>query len=236
MKKLVTTLCTVAALAVVANAAFAANSVRISQVWSGGGSSTSTATYNVDYVELFNFSGAAVNVGGWTIEYGSATGNWGSSASNYFAFPAGISIAPCSYLLVQLGPAGTSGLALPVTPDLVTTNISAAQGSGKFGLFNTLQANVACGAEAAGSLVDKVAYGTANCAEGTAVATLTNTTAAVRQGGGTVDSDDNSADFVSPPPAVASVTIHNSASGQNVNCLVVPSMNSTWGHVKSIYR
>jgi uncharacterized protein len=233
VKKLVTTLSALLALTLVASVSLAANSVRISQAYGGGGGS---GTYLYDYVELFNNSGVPANVGGWVLEYGSATGNWGSSASNYFTLPAGTTIAPCSYLLIQLGPAGTAGLALPVTPDLVTANISASQSSGKFGLFNTLQANVACGAEAAGSLVDKVAFGTANCAEGAAVATLTNSTAAVRLGGGTVDSDNNAADFVNPPPAVSSVAIHNAASAQNVDCLVVPSMNHTWGSLKSIYR
>lgn len=232
MKKLVTTVLTVAALALVANASFAANAVRISQAYGGGGGS---GTYTYDYVELFNSSGVAVNVGGWAVEYGSPTGNWGSSATNYYVLPAGTTIQPCSYLLIQLGSAGTAGVALPVTPDLVSSNISAGQTNGKIGLFNAVQANVACGAEAAGTLVDKVAYGTANCWEGAAAcAALTNATTAVRGNGGMTDTDNNNTDFSAQP--TPGLTIHNSQSGANAACLATPSMKGTWGALKSIYR
>ena len=56
----------VAALVLVANASFAANAVRISEVYSGGAGGS--ATYLRDYVELFNSSGSPVNVGGWALE------------------------------------------------------------------------------------------------------------------------------------------------------------------------
>lgn len=220
------------ATAISAAAAFAANPVRISQVYGGGGGSTGTYLY--DYVELFNNSGSSVNIGGWVLEYGSATGNWASSTSNAFTFPAGTTIGPCKYILVQLGPAGTVGAALPVTPDYTTANISASATNGKVGLFNALNSNLACGSELAGTLVDKVAYGTANCAEGTATAALTSTTTDVRNGAGTVDTDNNSADFAQV--ASGSVTLHNSSSPANIGCLATPTNAQTWGSIKTIYR
>lgn len=230
MKKLVTTLCAVAALALVAQSAFAANAVRISQVYGGGGGS---GTYLYDFVELFNSSGSPVNMGGWALEYGSATGNWGSATTNYFVLPANTIIQPCSYLLIQTGAAGTGGVALPITPDLITGNISASATSGKVALFTSLQSNVAC--LAAPVAVDKVAYGTANCWEGAAaVGALTNASVAVRNLAGMTDTDSNVADF-SIVTATATV-LHNAASGANTSCLSTPSMNSTWGRVKSIYR
>ncbi len=231
MKKLVTMVLTVAALALVAQASFAANAVRISKVYGGGGGS---GTYTHDFVELFNYSNSPIDISGWAVEYGSATGNWGSSTGNYFVLPVGTTIQPCSYLLIQCGAAGTAGVAIPVTPDLVTPNISASQSSGKIGLFNVLQANVACGSEAPGSLVDKVAYGTANCAEGAVVPGVSNTTAVVRNNNGISDTDNNVADFT--VAAVNSVTIFNAASGANAMCLATPSMKNTWGALKSIYR
>ena len=233
MKKLVTTLCTVAALAVVANVSFAANPVRISQVWSGGGSSTITSTYNVDYVELFNFSGVAVNVSGWTIEYGSATGNWGSSSANIFTFPANTFIQPCKYLLVQLGTPSTGGGPLPVAADFSGT-LAMGAAAGKVALFNAVNTNLACGAELPGTLVDKVNWGaTANCPE---VAPITSGTlginaGAARNNGGGTDTDNNNNDFT-----VGLLVPRNSASPANVNCLSVPAMNSTWGQLKTIYR
>src|SRR5215470_17809365 len=78
MKKLAITFIAIVALA---SSAFASNAVRISQVYSGGGASTGTPTYNKDYIELFNNSGSPVNIGDWVLEYGSAAGNWGSAAT-----------------------------------------------------------------------------------------------------------------------------------------------------------
>ncbi|MFM7808155.1 MAG: lamin tail domain-containing protein, partial [Planctomycetota bacterium] len=69
--------------------------VKISQIYGGGGSTTGGPTYNKDYVEIFNSSSSPVNIGGWAIEYGSATGTWGSSTSAIFTFPAGTTIQPC---------------------------------------------------------------------------------------------------------------------------------------------
>ena len=37
-------------------------------------------------------------------------------------------------------------------------------------------------------------------------------------------------------PSTATALPRNSASPANVNCLATPSMSSTWGALKSIYR
>lgn len=196
--------------------AFAASAadVRISQVYGGGGATAGTPTYKKDFIELFNSGAAPVNISGWVLEYGSATGNWGSSTSNYYTFPKGTIIQPCKYLLIACGTSGTTGGDLPVTADIVTTNINMSASNGKVGLFNALNANLACGSEIAGTLVDKVSYGTANCAEGTAVAALTNTTGAARNGGGMADTDNNQADFA----IVTAPVPRNAASAANPNC------------------
>ena len=233
MKKLATTFGVLAVLALAAAPSFAANAVRISQVFSGGGGTT-TSTFGQDYVELFNNSGAAVNIGGWTIEYGSATGNWGSSASNIFTFPANTLIQSCKYILVGVGTTGTGGGAISPTPDFNQSggpNLSASAG-GKVALFNAVNTNLPCGSELAGTLVDKMAYGTGNCPEVTATAALNNTNAAVRNGGGTVDTDNNVSNFT----LVTNAVPRNSASPANAACLSTPTSRSTWGSVKSIYR
>lgn len=229
MKKIVTTL---ALLACCAAPALAANAVRISQVYGGGGG-TGAATYKQDYVELFNNSGVPVNIGGWVIEYGSAAGNWGSSATNYFTIPVGTVIQPCKYLSFGFGTVGTGGGNFPIALDFINTagpNMSAT--GGKVGLFNALNANVPCGSELAGTLVDKVAYGTANCAEVTAVAALSITTGAVRNGAGTADTDNNLNDFT----VVSNPVPRNAASSANPTCAATPTHTSTWGSIKSIYR
>ena len=226
MKKLVTTL---ALLAICSTSAFAANSVRISQVYGGGGSGT--AAYLNDYVELFNSSGTAVDLSGWALEYGSATGNWGSSALNIFTFPQGASIAPCSYVLIALS-GGGGGSPLPVTPDYTGT-LTLSGTAGKVALFSTGtgNANVACGSEA-GPIVDKVSYGTGNCPETTNVPALTSLTAAIRKLAGMTDTDNNSTDFT----IEGSFAPHNSASPANTQCLATPASSNSWGQVKSLYR
>jgi hypothetical protein len=231
MKKIATILAATALFALVAGSAFAANQLRISQVYGGGGSASAGPTYNVDYIEIFNSGATAVNIGSWTVEYGSATGNWGSGANLIFTFPANTTIAPCGYLLVASTTPSAGGGALPLTPDF-TFPLSASATGGKMGLFKAVNTNLACGSELAGTLVDKVAYGTANCSEVTAVGALSTTTGAVRGLGGMTDTDVNSADFVVTTGPVP----HNSLSPTNPNCQVVPTIHNTWGQLKSIYR
>ncbi len=233
MKKLVTTLCAVAALALVANSAFAANAVRISQVYGGGGGST--GTYQYDFVELFNSSGVAVNIGGWAVEYGSSTGtSFGSSANNYYNIPANTVIQPCHYLLIQLGSAGSGGVAFPVTADLAspTTGPNISATAGKMALVSQAGANLPCSGNSVGGVYVDVVSWNGNCFEGAAAPGLNSTQSLVRGNSGMTDTDNNLADFsisLSPLP-------RNSATASPAACLSTPSMNSTWGRVKSIYR
>jgi uncharacterized protein len=227
MKKLATAVLSLA-LITVASSAFAANAVRISQVYGGGGSAS--AAYLNDYVEIFNSSAVAVDISGWALEYGSATGNWGSSALNQFVFPVGTSIQPCKYILVALS-GGGGGAPLPVTPDFVGT-LTLSGTSGKVGLFTTLNNNLACGSELAGTLVDKVSYGTGNCPEVTNVPTLSSLTAAIRKVGGMTDTDNNLNDFT----VEGSFAPRNSQSPGNPECLVTPTTPQSWGSMKAIYR
>jgi hypothetical protein len=229
MKKLVTTL----ALLAISTSAFAANSVRISQVYGGGGGST--GTYLFDYVELFNASGSAVNIGGWSIQYGSATGtSFGSSAGNMAILPQGASIAPCSYYLVQVGAAGTGGVALPVTPDFINAGGPAMSATtGKVALINnSVGANACSGNTVGGIYVDVVGYGTGNCFEGAAAPGTTSTQADVRNGGGLNDTDANNNDFT----LVTNPVPRNSQSPANTQCLATPATSGSWGAVKSLYR
>jgi hypothetical protein len=222
----------VACGALVAQSAFAVSAIRISQVYGGGGSALPGPTYNQDYVEIYNSSSFAVNISSWTIEYGSATGSWGSSAGNIFTFPNPTNIPACSYILVALGMPSAGGGPLPITPDFTGT-LSMSATTGKVALFNAVNTNLACGSELPGTLQDKLGYGpTSNCPEGTAIAVLSTTTGAVRNTGGAADTDDNSVDFtitMAPVP-------HNSASGQNPGCVVIGVEPSTWSSVKTLFH
>ena len=226
MKKIVIV---IAILALAAPAFAVSANVRISQAYGGGGS-TSAATYNQDYVELFNASGFDVNISGWTIEYGSATGSWGSSAVNIFTFPADSWIRGCSYLLVAFGTPSTGGANLPIAADFSGT-LTMSGTSGKVALFNAVNTNLACGLELAGTLVDKVAYGTANCSETTAVGVLSITTGAVRKLGGTQDTDNNLNDF-----DVVTNPVPNNSATPATACAPVATESQSWGALKSYFR
>jgi len=202
----------------VATTAQASNPVRISQVYGGGG-----GYYTCDYVELFNNSNAPVNIGGWSVQYASATGaSFGSATYNYALIPSGATIPACGYYLIR-GYCSSAGIALPVTPDLApsspatwTFNLSGT--AGKVALFSDQVAGRTC-ATAPAVAVDLVGYGTATCYETAAAPTSDVSSVLVRASGGAVDTDNNSTDFsklAEPWP------MHNSASAQNPVCQQAP--------------
>lgn len=216
-------------LAMAAPAFAVSTDVRISQAYGGGGSASATASFNQDYVELFNASGFDVDISGWTIEYASNTGSWGSSATNIFTFPADSWIAGCSYVLVAFGTPSAGGATLSA-PDY-TGNLTMSATSGKVALFNAVNTNLACGLELPGTLVDKISFGTANCPEGTNVGALSVTTAAVRNGGGTVDTDNNLADF-----AIVTGAMPNNSTTPPTACAPVATETESFGSIKAIFR
>jgi hypothetical protein len=186
----------VAVLLLSAPSALAAtSSVVVSQVYAGGGNAG--ATYQNDFVELFNRGGSAVDLTGWTVQYASsASTSWSTTALVG-------SIQPGRHYLVQLASTAAVGAVLPAPEATGTSNLAAA--GGKVALVRDATA-LACGATAGSCsgvalLEDLIGYGTASDYEGAgAAAALTSTTAAVRQGGGCTDTDSNAADFASDAP------------------------------------
>jgi uncharacterized protein len=190
----------------VAPAAAVSPDLVISQVYGGGGNSGAPLTH--DYVELFNRGTASVSLAGMSVQYASATGtgNFGANSTQLTELPT-VTLQPGQYYLIQQA-GGTTGSPLP-TPDLVDTSpIAMAAGAGKVALATgatSLGCNggsTPCSSEQLARIVDLVGYGNANFFEGSGAApTLSNTTAALRVGGGCTDTDDNAADFSSSAPA-----------------------------------
>jgi uncharacterized repeat protein (TIGR02543 family) len=163
----------------------------ISQIYGGGGNAG--ATLKNDFIELFNRSDAPVSLAGWSVQYNSATGT-----GTWLVTPLTGSIAAGGYYLVQQAQGAGGTVDLP-TPD-ATGTIAMALGAGKVALVSTTTALSGC--PGAGSVADLVGYGaTANCFETAPTATLTNTTAAFRKGNGCVETNNNSADFLTAAPA-----------------------------------
>ena len=179
--------------------------VVISQVYGGGGNTG--ATFRHDFIELKNRSTSAQSVGGWSVQYASATGGtW-----QVTALPAGTSIPAGAYLLVRQA-AGTGGTV--DVPGDVTGTIAMAGASGKVALANTatpLSGTVPTGPV----LIDAVSYGTANGIEGTPTPALSNTTAALRNAGGCDDTGNNVNDFAvgTPNPRNSSAPVEICSGG-----------------------
>lgn len=164
----------------------------ISQIYGGGGNSG--ATYRNDYVELYNPTTGAVDVGGWTVQYASATGT-----GVWQAQPLGGIMQPGEYYLISLASGGAVGALLPAANILGEINMSAT--AGKVALVSGGDPLEGCPV-ADPIVVDLVGYGgTANCREGATNAPgANNTTAIFRKNGGFTDTDVNGADFVTGAP------------------------------------
>ncbi len=202
----------------VAQAAPGGGGIVISQAYGGGGGSSGQYLY--DFVELFNAGSTPADIGGWTLQYGSYNGNFGSNAYTILTFTTPTVINPGQYYLLQSGTAGSGGLPFPVTADGVFS-ASMGAGGGKLALVN-IGSPLGCGATATpcplpdSRIVDLVAYGNSNNAEGGTAVTGANssTKAALRNWGGCQDTDNNFNDFtvvVSP-----TITPRNSDSPANV--------------------
>jgi uncharacterized protein len=163
----------------------------ISQIYGGGGNAG--ALYRDDFIELYNRGSVPVSVTGWSVQYASSGGSsWQATALNG-------TIDPGRYYLVQEA-AGTGGTVALPTPDAFGT-IAMAATAGKVALVRSTTLLTGTGCPFDASVADFLGFGGANCSEGNPAPGLTNTTAAQRKGGGTIDGDNNLEDFLTGAPA-----------------------------------
>ena len=170
--------------------------VRISQIYPGGGNSG--ATYNQDFVELFNAGSSPAAIGGYTIQYNSATGTT-TTWSLVSTIPSGTNIPAGGYLLVSVSTTTATGIALPTIDITGLTTFTGFGGTaGKVSIVNNstlLIGNTTC---TASNVVDLVGYGsTANCSEGNnpVNVALTTTKSIIRGNNGCTDANNNNTDF-----------------------------------------
>ena len=104
--------------------------VIITEVYGGGGNSG--ATFTNDFFELYNTTEGSVEIGGWSIQYYSATG---TSTPGIIVIPTGKFIPAKSHFLIQGASGGAVGSAL-TTPD-VSGTINASGTTGKIILYTT---------------------------------------------------------------------------------------------------
>lgn len=193
----------------------------ISQVYGGGGNAS--ATYNQDFVEIFNRSTATIDISGWSVQYASATGPSGAGDWAVTTFPAATTIAPGKYFLVALA-TGTTGGALP-TPDVTNTTVNMSGSGGKVALVNNavaLNGTTACNTA---TVVDVIGYGSsATCSETAPFVTtgIDNTKSIFRKLNGCTDDNNNSSDF-----EILAVAPRNSASAANICGAASPVLTAT---------
>jgi predicted extracellular nuclease len=172
--------------------------VVISQIHGANGNA-----YASDYVELFNAGATPVDIGGWSVQYASATGS-GNFAGNGVSVLSG-TLQPGQYFLVALA-GSASGAPLPTPYALgAPTNLSAS--NGKVALVRSATGlacnggSSPCSAAQSDLIADLVGYGNANAFEGTPAPGLTSGTALFRKLGGCADGEDNGADFTTGTPS-----------------------------------
>ncbi|HRA64890.1 MAG TPA: lamin tail domain-containing protein [Caldilinea sp.] len=165
----------------------------ISQVYGGGGNDG--ATYDADFIELFNATDASLSLDNWSVEYAPATSaNWKSIALDGRIMP------PYTYLLIIGMTPGSEGLPLP-SPDLTgDLDIAVDQGNVKLRAPDSLPE----------THVDLLGYGAVDASENQPAPAGSSNDALHRLLGGCTDSNNNSADFESSEP-----TPRNSGSPSN---------------------
>ena len=172
----------------------------ITQIYGGG--NNSGATFQNDFVEIFNRGATTVDFAttNYSVQYASAAGSF--SSGNTISLTSG-TVAPGQFFLIKLAPASpTTGAALPAA-DATNTGINMSATDGKVALVvGVIVAGTTNGCPTGATVADLVGYGNANCAETTATAALSATKSAKRSAS-CKDTNNNSTDLsvVSNPAA-----------------------------------
>ena len=168
----------------------------ISEVYGAGGNTG--ATYNADFVELYNPTAGPISLSGLAVQYRSQAGTTGN------AFPLTGSVAAGEHYVIQMSATGVNGAAVPGVDATASPAFSMSGSDGQVLLLNSTTAFGGSGNIAGNAAVrDMVGYGNGATTFETANTgvDLTSTTSAQRYDN-VVDSDNNADDFseVAPTP------------------------------------
>ena len=182
----------------------------LSQVYGGGGSNTSTASYKTDFIEIFNAGTTSVDLSGYSVQYGSAGTSsapnpnfTGVTVLSSTSLPGGV-LAPGQYFLVSEGSAGTGGAAITTADQTGSVNLSGSAGKVALVKGSTLL-NSSTGGCSDASVVDLVGYGTifpATCAAGSAAVQGMGISASVTRNASCTNTSNNAADFTAGTPTL----------------------------------
>ena len=192
-------------LAIFLSASFASRTyaaVVINEIYPTGGNSSMAggdATYNQDYVELYNNGTTNVDINGYSLQYNAPTGTGTYSVCTITA--ADTIIEPGTYFLIGLAtPTGGVGGNIPTANTTCSTiNLNASGGKIALVSSNNQLTGPSCPPTGA-TIVDFVGYGTANCAEGAAEPAPPNNQSSLQRTPTGTDTNNNAADFTSGAP------------------------------------
>lgn len=176
----------------------------ISQVYGGAGCGTAgCSTYKNDFIEIYNRGTTPVSLNGLSVQYSAATGTTISNTAGAITPLTNFTLQPGQYYLVAESFSANGTLALPTPNTTGTIAMSATAGKVFLANITTPITLTASGCPSDPSQVrDFVGYGTtANCFEGAGRAPAPSTTTAdIRNGGGSIDTDNNNLDFTAATP------------------------------------
>lgn len=165
-----------------------AGTLMIYEVYGGGGNAG--APYKNDYVILYNGTDAAINLDGYSIQYGSATGEFASYAGNLVELTG--TIESKGFFVIILGTAeDPQGVDLPMTAN-VTGDSNMGASNGKVALAKTTDKVTGLDHDI---VVDLVGFGTANLFEGEGATKAPSNSTSIKRNS-FVDTNDNSKDFL----------------------------------------
>jgi hypothetical protein len=168
--------------------------IRISQVYTRGGEAG--ATYDSDFVELFNPGNTAIDINNWIISVKTLEGSTASSIN--LQVGQSFSMTPGMHILLPFNGTGGNGQALPASL-LSPINIPLGSTSGQVVLLSPGQA-IPSGCPSSGAYVDGIGWGSSTCFEGAPATVPASNKSMTRINGGCTDTNNNASDFAAADP------------------------------------
>lgn len=174
-----------------------------------GGSEATNGAFNADFIELYNLSAVPVNISDYSVQYYTA-GQINAGAPTHTAhIPDATILAGNSFYVIRVSPIRATGASLPcenLNASATFAETGIAPDGGKLVLSSTGADLDGC-TSTSPLVVDRVGYGiTPIICNETSNAGAPSATTSVQRGAGSVDTDNNSADFTAssaPTPCAA---------------------------------
>src|SRR3954467_13825549 len=171
------------------------SSLLVSQVYTRGGEAG--ATYNGDFVELFNRGTTALDIKGYSIIVDTFEGSTETSVG--ITFNQSFSVPPGMHILFSFLGNGSNGQALP-SGHFPVTNIGLGSTSGQIVILPPGQGIPSGCPVGSGTIIDFYGYGTTACFEGSPSSVPTSNQSRMRVNANCTDTDNNLSDFASVTP------------------------------------